>query len=140
MFRAIQIKSICLIIITSVLLVGMCPTGMVADSFFASRHSQASVQDATRTTLRSTPSVATRSVAYTQETMPEQETVLTPTTALRRIHIRQGNRNHFSLHGILNISSSHANISGNHTGLLLIEHFSSMVIVNYIHHQDGAKA
>ena len=140
MFRTRQIKSICFIIILSVLLMGMCPTGMVADSFFASSRSRTVSQDATRTVLRATASVTTRTVAYTQETLPEYETMLTPTAPQRRISVRQNNRDCFSLHEIANNLSMCSRESGKHTGYLFDEIVSNTVIVRYIHHQDGSKA
>lgn len=139
MFCARQIRSICLIVILSVLLIGMCPTGMVADSFLACSNARSVAQDTTGTILRS-PSNTIRNVVYTQETLPEYETFLTPTTSLRRISMRQLNRDYYSVHRIPDILSIYFNASGNHTGCLLVKNSSNMVIVNYIHHQDGAKA
>lgn len=140
MFQARQIKSICFIVIVSVLLMGMCPTGMVADSFFASSRSHAVSQDATRTVLRATASATTRTVAYTQETLPEYENAYTPTTPSRRLNMRQGNRVYLFIHEISDILSAHSNLSGNPTGYLFAEIFSNTIIIRYIHHQDGAKA
>ena len=139
MFRAGQIKRICLIVIVSVLFMGMCPTGMDADSFFVSSRSHAT-QDATRPLIRCVSSGSTRTIAYKQETLPEYETVLTPITLQRRISMRQNNRDCFSLYGTANILSMYSKESGRHIGCLFDEIVSNTVIVNYIHHQDGAKA
>lgn len=140
MFSPKRIQKICFIIIVSVLLMGMCPTGMVADSFFASSRSRSVSQDATRTVLRATASTTTRTVTYTQETLPEYETILAPTSSVRRIGMRQGSKEWFSIREIPDTLSAYSGPSIPHAGCLLDEVISNTIIVNYIHHQDGAKA
>ena len=138
MFRAGQIKSICFIVIASVLLMGMCPTGLVADSFFAS--SRSLTEDVNRTQLHSISTVTSRTVSYTQETLPEYETILTSIKTQRRISLRQGNRDYFSIYKMEDILSMYSTESGKHTGYHFDEIISHTVIIRYIHHQDGSKA
>lgn len=140
MFQVRQIKNICLVVTISVLLMGMCPTGMAADSFFASSRFYAVSQDATQTVLRATSSATTRVVAYTQETLPKHETALTPVAPSRRFNMRQEYATYLSIHEISDRLSVYSKLFGTSTGYLFAETFSNTVIISYIHHQDGAKA
>lgn len=154
MFTERRIKSICFMIVISVLLFGMCPHGVGAGSFFASSsprshisaHSTATNKTASAmtraygTVIRATADTVTRAEAYTRETSFEYETALSPIQTARRIGMRFNSRDCFFFIAVLDLSLLFLGFTRTDTQHIFDEIVSNTVIISYIHHQDGEKA
>ena len=153
MFSRRQIRELCLLILISVFLMGMCPNS-AADSFFSSVAmsgvSYACHNSSTECTtlplnirhslLRPTSSASTHVVAYTRENTVEYEICFTPISTKRQIILRHSGKACFAPICSSDLFTYLSKPSGTYSGPLLVENFSNAVIVCYIHHQDGAKS
>lgn len=142
-----QIRHFCYLLVISVLLMGVCPTGKGADSFFVNPGYVSSQQDSlesaqipARGFLKSTVTANAGDISYSRESLPEYETFLTPITSLRRISLRIGNRGFLMLYPPYDAFAYSCEYFTDYSQYFFAEIVSNTVIIRYIHHQDGSKA
>ena len=133
MFTRRHLKNICIIIAVSVMLLGVCPTGVGADSFFVFDSHTSDMFEYIGNTNKF------QTIAYTGEVMPQREAMFSPSTTIRRLSMRHGGRDCFT--GFYDYYSSFffSKVSHSFSQHFLDEIFSNTVIIHFIHHQDGEK-